>query len=272
MVKEEHIDVAGQPVAFVSTAGSGRPVVLVHGNSSSSRVWRQVLDHEVGQRYRCLALDLPGHGRSGHARSVEDYSLPGYSALLAGFLEQAGAQDAVVIGWSLGGHVAFEAMPHLTGAAGFVVFGTPPIGTGADFGKAFLPNPALDIGFTPDVTADAGLTYSRSFLAPGSFIPDDRFVADILATDPAARTGLGASIQAGRFADEVETVGRMKRPLAVLHGEHDQLVDLRYVQSVAMPTLWRDEVQVVRGAGHAVMVEAPEEFSRLVCEFVDGLE
>jgi pimeloyl-ACP methyl ester carboxylesterase len=70
---------------------------------------------------------------------------------LAGFLEQAGAQDAVVIGWSLGGHVAFEAMLHLTGAAGFVVFGTPPIGTGADFGKAFLPNPALDIGFTPDV-------------------------------------------------------------------------------------------------------------------------
>jgi len=270
MLEEDHIDVGGQAITFMSTAGSGPSVVMVHGNSSSSQVWRQVLEDEVGRRHRCLALDLPGHGRSAPARSLEDYSLPGHSAALAGFLEQVGAQDAAIIGWSLGGHVAFEAMPYLTEAAGFMVFGTPPIGTGADLGRAFSPNQALDVGFTPDVTVEAALTYSSSFLAPNSPIPADRFVTDILATDPAARTGLGASIQAGRFADEVKTVGRMNRPLAVLHGEQDQLVNLGYVQGVAMPTLWRDEVQVVPGVGHALMIEAPTELSQLICEFVDS--
>ena len=81
---EQTIDVGGQEIAFLESEGSGRAVIFVHGNSSSARTWRPLLDGPFGRRFRCLALDLPGHGRSARATDPAIYSLPGYAAALAG--------------------------------------------------------------------------------------------------------------------------------------------------------------------------------------------
>jgi pimeloyl-ACP methyl ester carboxylesterase len=110
-VDQQNITVGGQQIAFAQSGGSGRPVIFVHGNSSSARTWRPVMTGPFGQRFRCLAFDLPGHGSSAPARNREDYSLPGYAAVLAGFAAATQTADAVIVGWSLGGHVALEAAP-----------------------------------------------------------------------------------------------------------------------------------------------------------------
>jgi pimeloyl-ACP methyl ester carboxylesterase len=269
-VIERSVDVADQKIAFVESAGTGRPVVLLHGNSSSSRVWHPLLAGPFGQRFRCLALDLPGHGRSAKALP-ETYSVPGYAAILTGFLTALAAQDAVIVGWSLGGHIALEAAPALPEAAGFVIFGTPPVGTAAQLGEAFLPNPTLNVGYTAEVDAETALSYATSFLAPGSTTPPDEFVADILATDGVARAELLASIGAGRFADEVAVIARLTQPIAVLHGEHDQLVSLDYLRGLAIPTLWRGAVQLLPGVGHAPHVEAPQQFADITTRFITDL-
>ena len=105
---QQHITVDGKQIAFTQSGGSGRPVIFVHGNSSSSRTWGPVLAGPFGQRFRCLALDLPGHGESAKAKDPADYSLPGYAEALIGFAQATDATDAVVVGWSLGGHIAIE--------------------------------------------------------------------------------------------------------------------------------------------------------------------
>ena len=115
---EQRITVDGQELAYAQSEGQGRPVIFVHGNSSSSRTWDGIMAGPFGQRYRCLALDLPGHGDSAPAKNREDYSLPGYAHVLTGFGQATDATDAVVVGWSLGGHIALEAAPHLPAAAG----------------------------------------------------------------------------------------------------------------------------------------------------------
>lgn len=89
------------------------------------------------ERFRCLALDLPGHGGSASGRNPDAYRLPGYASLLAGLVTELDADDAVLVGWSLGGHIALEAAERLPEAAGFVLFGTPPVGSPADVGRAF---------------------------------------------------------------------------------------------------------------------------------------
>lgn len=63
-----------------------------------------------------------------------------------------------------------------------------------------------------------------------------RFTADILRTDGAARTGLFASIGEGRFADEIAVVSKLPQPVAILHGEGDQLVSLNYLKQLTIPT------------------------------------
>jgi pimeloyl-ACP methyl ester carboxylesterase len=270
-VIELSMDIADQKIAFAESAGTGRPVVLLHGNSSSSRVWYPLLAGPFGQRFRCLAPDLPGHGRSARAARPDAYSLPGYARVLAGFTEALAAQDAVIVGWSLGGHIVLEAVPALAEAAGFVLFGTPPIGTPAHFGEAFLPSPGLNVGFTADVNTEAALRLARDFVAPGSTIPLDEFVADILATDGQARAALLPSMNEGRFADEVAVVAGLTKPIAILHGEHDQLINLDYIRGLTIPALWRGAVQVFPGVGHAPQVEAPQQFTDMVTQFITDL-
>jgi pimeloyl-ACP methyl ester carboxylesterase len=268
---ENSVIVAGQELVYRESGGTGRPVVLVHGNSSSSRTWRALMAESFGERFRCVALDLPGHGRSKPAAGADVYSLPGYAGVLAGFMAATGVEEAVVVGWSLGGHIALEAASQLTNAAGFVIFGTPPVGSPAQLGEAFLPNPAMNVGFTAEVDADAARSYGASFLAPGSTFPLTEFVADILATDGAARAGLMASIGAGQFTDEVKVVAELSQPLAVLHGEGEQLVSLDYLRKVPMPTLWRGDVRVLPGVGHAPHEEAPQEFGAVLTQFMTDL-
>lgn len=264
----ESVVVNGQTVAYRESAGTGRPVVFVHGNSSSSATWRPLLDGDLGRTYRCVAVDLPGHGDSPPATDPGVYSMPGYGAQIAGLARKLGLRHAVYVGWSLGGHILIEAAPSLPDPAGIVVFGTPPVADAGGLATAFLPNPAVAIGFTPEITAGQAREYAESFLAPGSTYPTAAIEADILATDGAARGGLGASIAEGRFADEVAIASALGVPLAVLHGAEEQLVSLEHLRGLSLPTLWRGEVQLIAGAGHAPHLEQTEAFAALIDAFV----
>jgi len=265
----ESVIVGGQTIAYRQSAGPGRPVVFVHGNSSSSNTWRPLLEGGFGQKYRCVAVDLPGHGRSPAAPDSHLYSMPGYASLIADLAGALELGQAVYVGWSLGGHILLEAAPTLPEPAGIAVFGTPPVADAAGLAAAFLPNPAVMIGFTPDVSTEQARQYAASFLAPGSSVPLDAFAADILATDGAARGGVGASISAGRFADEVAIVSALTVPLAVLHGAEEQLVSLEYLRGLTIPTLWRGEVQLIEGAGHAPHLERTDAFAALLDAFIE---
>ena len=91
------VEVDGAQMAYVET-GSGRPVVLLHGNPTSSYLWRNVLPHLEGLG-RCLAPDLVGMGDSAPLPDSGPgrYSFDTHSRYLAGFLEQVGADDDVVL-------------------------------------------------------------------------------------------------------------------------------------------------------------------------------
>jgi pimeloyl-ACP methyl ester carboxylesterase len=240
------VNVAGQDIAFERSPGTGQPVVFVHGNSASADTWSPLLDGPFGQRFRCLALDLPGHGDSAPAADHALYSLPGYAGVVTGFASALDAADAVFVGWSLGGHIVVEAAPALPSAKGFVIFGAPPVASAAQMAEAFLPNPAMSVGFTAHVSPEDALSYASSFTAPGSPLPLDGFTSDILRTDGAARASLFASIGEGRFTDELAIVTGLTQPLAIIQGADEQLVSLPFLEQLSIPALWHDLDAVAR--------------------------
>lgn len=268
----------GQRVAYLESpadhsAGDTRTVIFVHGNSSSARTWRPLLAGQFGRRFRCVALDLPGHGQSEPAGDPADYSLPGYAATLTGLVRELDLARPVLVGWSLGGQIVMEAAPQLPDAAGFVIFGAPPVASPEQMAEAFRPNPAvMGALFSEHVSESEARLAAAGFIAPGSSLDTSEFVADILATDGVARTGLGASAGAGRFTDEIAVVSALRQPLAVVHGADEQLVNLDYLRKLTIPTLWRGEIQVLAGVGHAPHQEAPQQFADLLSEFLGDLD
>jgi pimeloyl-ACP methyl ester carboxylesterase len=264
------LQVGAQSIAGYESAGTGRPIVLIHGNSSSSRIWQKQLQGPLGSKYRLIAIDLPGHGASSPAPDPErDYSGPGYSACIAAVARQLALADAVFVGWSLGGHAVLNAASALPMAAGLMIFGTPPLGKSSDGFAGFKGLSAT--AFTPAPSEAEIAAWIRSAFAPGYAEVPSFVDADFRKTDGNARGYLGASAQQGRFADEVAIVRELKIPLAIVHGAEEQIVDLGYLQRLAAPTLWRKQVQVIEGAGHATQWEKAQAFDGILDAFASSL-
>ncbi len=267
-MKTQKIDAPNGAIAVHELAGQGPPVVLIHGNSSSSRVFLRQLDGPLGRSFRLMAVDLPGHGASDDAKDPSAYSLPGHARAVRAALEGLGIDEGHFVGWSLGGHVALEMAPDLRGPRGFVIFGTPPITSPEAMSEAFLPNPAMKYPFQESIDSLEASAYVAAFFSPGFADIPPFFLEDVLRTDGRARSNLGASIAPGGARDEGAVVRDLKVPLAVLHGGEEQLVNGRYFGSVAMPTLWRGAVQMIPYAGHTPQWETPEAFDALIEAFV----
>ena len=84
--------------------GSGAPVVFLHGNPSSSHMWRKVLPL-VGAG-RLIAPDLIGMGRSG--KPVSDYRFADHARYLEAFFDALGLDEVVLVGHDWGGALAFD--------------------------------------------------------------------------------------------------------------------------------------------------------------------
>ncbi|MCP5093941.1 MAG: alpha/beta hydrolase [Chloroflexi bacterium] len=264
------VAVYGQQIAYYESSGSGPGVMLIHGNSASSQTFKAQVMGEFGKKYRVVAMDLPGHGESEQAVAPEKtYHMPGYAAVVAEVAQQLGLTDGVFVGWSLGGHVVLEAHNLLPDAAGFVIFGTPPLAFPPDMDNAFLPNPAMGAAFAEELTQEQMSGFAAACLAPDCSLDLAPFVADIARTDGRARATMAASIAPDGYQDEVEIVKNLKRPLAILHGGQEQLVNADYISALEMPTLWRSAVQIISGAGHTPQTETPEAFGALLSAFVD---
>jgi pimeloyl-ACP methyl ester carboxylesterase len=267
------VNIDGQSIAFRQSVGSQGSVLLLHGNSSSSLSYERQLDGEIGLHHRLVAIDLPGFGDSQPVPQPDSaLGIQGAARLVARAAQDLGLEEAVLVGWSLGGHVALEALAHLPRCKGVLIFGTPPLAFPPDMAAAFLPNPAMAAGFavTPSEAEMRG--YVEAFFAPATQDIPDFFYDDMRRADGRARAAVAASIRPGGYADEVEIVLQMHIPLAVVQGAEEQLVSLAYLRGVAMPTLWRGAVQVIPGAGHAPQWEQPQAFNGLLGEFVRTCE
>jgi len=98
------VDLHGHRVIY-RIAGSGPPVVLIHGMVNSSRHWEDVA-LRLADRYTLIAPDLIGHGDSATPRG--DYSLGAHAASIRDLLAVIGVDHATIVGHSLGGGVAMQ--------------------------------------------------------------------------------------------------------------------------------------------------------------------
>ena len=93
-------------MSYVDT-GIGRPVVFLHGNPTSSYLWRNIVTH-VRHAARCLAPDLVGMGRSGRAPSGS-YRFVDHSRYLDAWFDAVGLEDKVIlVGHDWGSALAFH--------------------------------------------------------------------------------------------------------------------------------------------------------------------
>jgi haloalkane dehalogenase len=93
-MEKHRIEVLGSQMAYID-AGEGDPIVFLHGNPTSSYLWRNVIPHVVGLG-RCVAPDLIGMGDSDKVPGLE-YRFVDHRRYLDAFFDAIGVEDAVTL-------------------------------------------------------------------------------------------------------------------------------------------------------------------------------
>ena len=103
-IESRQIELHGHCVSY-RIAGEGPLIVLVHGITSTSECWREVMPW-LADRFTVLAPDLLGHGESAKPRG--DYSLGAYASGIRDLVVALGFESGTFLGHSLGGGVAMQ--------------------------------------------------------------------------------------------------------------------------------------------------------------------
>ncbi|GAB5505575.1 MAG: alpha/beta hydrolase [Rhizobiaceae bacterium] len=260
-------------VSFSQTTGNGPPVLMIHGNSSCRDVFRHQLNSELGATHRVITFDLPGHGESDDARDPHrSYTQPAYAEAAVEVLRALGAEDAVVMGWSLGGHIGIEMISRLPSMRALTFSGTPPSGPGAaEVNAAFTPQPHMAFTSKEVFSQEDADNYAR-YTCGVDLPPDPVLSAAVKRTDGKARQIMWTRwTEEGLGCPQRKTVESWDRPIAVIQGSDEAFFDNCFLDGIAWRNLWGGKVHVIDGGGHAPFWAKPAEYNEIFSRFLGEL-
>ena len=271
-VSRGSLDVDGRQVAFIRWGDNEPELVLLHGAGQNAHTW-DTFAMAIGRP--SIAVDLPGHGRSGW-RDDRDYS-PGTNALaVSAVVDAVAPAAAAIVGMSLGGLTTLRLSvlrPELVRAATIVDI-TPGVKRADDDGTPRPPVPMqLMRGARSFESFEAILEATHATMphrTPESLIPGLRHNArrfddgtwgwrydELWREDDPPR-------EITHLWDDVEA---LKVPAMFVKGANSPVVTDEAIEELER-RLPSARVEVVDGAGHAVQNDKPRELAALVDDFL----
>ncbi len=253
-----------QGIVHYEVYGRGKPVILLHGWLGSWGLWQETMAY-LGAFYRTYALDFWGFGESGKKR--ETYAVHDFVDLVDQFMEQLGIARAPLVGHSMGGTVSLSvAIKYPSRVSKVVTAGSPIVGSSlAPLLKlsGYRPIAFLLFNMMGPFRAFMKYFYSRQICT------DPRF-PDMMDRDLSRTTveSFLLSIASLRRTDLRPSLSQVRVPALGFFGDKDKIVH---------PQQWKPmqagipHVQIERfsRAGHFMMLEEPNEFSRKLKDFLD---
>jgi pimeloyl-ACP methyl ester carboxylesterase len=244
-------------LAFPETVDPKRPTLLfLHGSGHSALFWERQLT-SLATAANCLALDLPGHGRSSEpaASSVADHA-----AAVCEFLDTLGSVPVIPLGLSLGGAIVLWLLRHHPGycRAGVIV------------------NSGARLRVAPAIFEILETDYPRylEMLKELALSPSHREDAGIDAILKRCTTA-DAAVTAADFRccdrfDMMADVGAIDRPVLIMAAAADALTPLKYGEYLEATIPGARRVTLA-DAGHLSPLERPEDFNAALADFVASL-
>lgn len=243
--------------------GSGPPLLLIVGQSSSMVEWGPFLPRRLGEHFRVTMFDNRGIGYSSDqpARPLTIELMADDSARL---LDALDIRKAIVVGWSTGGEIGLAMTARHPGKVSALVVS----GATAGGPTTVQPSARTEAAFrSRDSSGLAGLLES---LFPASARPAAfAYLAGLLAIPPErvsrqiSRRQEEAEIRFARANATYNALPRIRVPVLVTNGALDQLVPPANARLIAA-RIPHARLEIFAGAAHMMMFQDTDRFARLV--------
>ena len=251
--------------------GTGTPLILIHGFTSSTYSWKDVFE-PLAKSYRVIAVDLKGFGFSG--KPDGDYTRRAQAILVAHLLDYLKIDKAWLVGNSMGGEVSLNfALQNpqrvagliLIDSAGVSVPGSNSLAPG--YARVPVVGPALiALALTSDRLVRQGL--EKSFYDDAK-VTDERVAAYYrpLKTRGGQLAALRARTQAGQFPIE-QDLNKISVPALIIWGADDALIPIEAGRK--MNSLIKgSKLVIVERCGHVPQEELPERVFAEMTKFME---
>lgn len=247
------IRVGGLPLR-TSRSGEGPPLLLINGLGAGIEMWnpfvRRIRDREV------ITFDLPGAGRSGHARWP--LRMNQLAELVRDLLDRLDRERVDLLGYSLGGMLAQEVARRFPDRVGRLVLAATSPGV-----PSVPPNPlAALLMLTPARYYDRRIAEMIVPLIAGGRTSRERNVmrrgVDLRLADPPTITGYLHQLYSVCAWSSHSWLGQLRQPTLVLHGDEDPLVPLINARYLAW-VIRGGQLHVMPGAGHLFLLDQPDD-------------
>jgi pimeloyl-ACP methyl ester carboxylesterase len=236
-----YTDIGGHRTWFADSGGAGEPVLMLHGGISDSEMLVDPLEPALGERFRIVAFDRRGHGRT--ADTDAPFHFDDMATETIGAIEKLIAGPAHLVGWSDGGNVALLAAlrrPDLVRSlvligANFHFDGNMPMGPGSGPGPKMMVDRYGER--SPDGAEHFAVVFEKS--------------RAMWAAEPTLTT---------------DDLRRISAPALVLVGD-DDLMTLAHTTAL-YESLPQGQLAVIPGTSHAVAMEKPDLVGSLIRDFL----
>lgn len=240
-------------------------VVFIHGVLNDHSVWILQSRHFANHGWNVLAIDLPGHGRSGGKAPTTVQSA---AQSIVALLDAVGVSKAILIGHSFGSLIALHAAAeHPSRVSQLVLVGTAyPMRVSPALLENSLNAPEKAIHMV-NVFSHSTLAPPPSALGPGTWLlgGSKALMRRVLASNPHENI-FNIGFKACDQYDQGEAaMAKVTCPTLFLLGQKDQMTSPKAAQSLIR--LAQDGQVAQVNAGHQLMVEAPEEALKAMLSF-----
>lgn len=274
---EEHERQVGGFRTYYQAAGSGRPLLLVHGLGGSSVSYRENIA-DLAAHFRVYAVDVPGHGRS--EKADIPYTVESAAPFLAEFIREVCGEPAALVGMSAGGLMcALTAKGYPDLVTHLVLVSSAGLGRDVSMLLRLLTLPVTWPFVESARPTPAGVRISMSRVVHDPECLTDEMV-DLLCEDRSRPGNVRAMLRALRSNTSVFGMKRWRRhlrslrgvavPVMIIWGKQDKLIPVRHAYKAGKRLGRSVRVHIFDRCGHWPPYEHPAEFNRLVREFVSS--
>lgn len=254
-------NINGLSIAY-RRSGNGPALILLHGFTQDSRVWKQQL-HGLSNNFTVIAWDAPGAGKSPDPSEI--FNITNWAESLAGFLSSIGVEQAHILGLSWGGLLAQEFYHRYPDRVLSLILADTYAGwTGSlsdSIAKVRLAACIHDSSLPPNEFVPKYLSGMFSD-SPPQHLKEE--LANIMSDFHPLAFRLMATTLA--VADTRSTLPTIKTPTLLIWGDSDKRSPIKVARQLhdAIPN---SRLEIISGVGHVSNMEKPVEFNSIVKDF-----
>ncbi|WP_088188235.1 alpha/beta hydrolase [Desulfosporosinus sp. FKA] len=247
-----YASVKGINIFYESTGGDFLPLVVIHGAGGSSQSWSKQISG-LQEQGNLIALDLPGHGKSGGSLLAD---IPSMADFLNDFVQTLGIEKFFLAGHSMGGAIAQEfTLRYPRKVTGLILLGT---GARLRVGQGILDAAAL--GMFPFKNVDH---------LYGSATSDEEKAKEMKELQKIPANVFWADFQACNTFNRIDDAEKIQVSTLIVVGEEDVMTPVKYSRFLA-DKLPNTNLRIIKGAGHMCMQEKAAEVNEIIWNFLEN--